>query len=237
MGLREARQNSEPCASQNEWDRASAAACFSCRVPSRERLIAGGDSIQAIGTMACGSAQNSQRPGRHGLGRLGPACEPFFMLKVGELFGDGDVDELVQRDTLSLREILSNLSNRWHETKREFADRGFWGINWHGLYPLLGLPFSSSAGVKTSMLNRSADSRKSLVLLVMIAPALPLIATSRTISSSLSLDSGRYRNATKTGSAIASSASRTASVSDRDFPDARKCSARIATSRYSQASL
>jgi hypothetical protein len=59
------------------------------------------------------------------------------VLKVSELFGYGDIDELVERDTFFLREVFRNPAHRWHEPKRELGHGNLFLVGGHNfLAPL-----------------------------------------------------------------------------------------------------
>ena len=112
-----------------------------------------------------------------------------------------------------------------------FSNLSAWGNSY------LRISRRKAFGVRTAIPKRPAALRKSRRLLVTIASACPLIATSKTMSSFGSGDKGRWLTDTNTGIATDSTASITVSTSPRDLPAASRCSGRNATSRYSHTSL
>ena len=65
-----------------------------------------------------------------------------------KFFSHGNVNELVERNALTLRDLLGHLANRWHESERKFTHDDLLLVCGHGL-PLFFNSLSSSAGVST----------------------------------------------------------------------------------------
>jgi len=53
------------------------------------------------------------------------------MLEMHKLLCHGNIDELIERDTLFKRKILGYPPHGWHEPEREFTDYAFPLIRWH----------------------------------------------------------------------------------------------------------
>src|SRR5271166_4834053 len=140
------------------------------------------------------------------------------------LFCHGDSDPLVQRHAVLLGQTLGGLLNGQGKLQ---------GI---GSFTHRLTFFSSSAGLRTEMPNRSPASTKSPALYVTKASAWPLTAASSTISSFGSRDWGRQRKCSSTGSIKAASSARNSSISSGASPCARRCSGRCKTSSYSRKS-
>jgi hypothetical protein len=72
------------------------------------------------------------------------------MLKMSELFGHGNVDELVERNAFLLREVLRYPAHGGHEPEGKLAHGDFLLTHRHKLYLLFRTLLNSSAGVNTS---------------------------------------------------------------------------------------
>jgi hypothetical protein len=57
------------------------------------------------------------------------------MLEMYQLLCHGNIDELIQRDTLFLRKIFGHPPYGWHEPEREFTDYVLPLISWHDEIP------------------------------------------------------------------------------------------------------
>lgn len=72
------------------------------------------------------------------------------MLKMSQLFGYGNVDELVERNAFLLRKVLRYSAHGGHEPKGKLAYGDFFLNHRHRLYLLIRNLLNSSAGVSTS---------------------------------------------------------------------------------------
>lgn len=95
---------------------------------------------------------------------------------------------------------------------------------------------SAAAGRRREHSNPAIPDKKCARLKVTRASALPLMAVSKTISSSGSISRGLQRNERRAGLAIAAKSSSTVPTSTLLNPDAAKCSGLVSTASYSSIS-
>src|ERR1035437_10087018 len=73
-------------------------------------------------------------------------CQPFIVLEMYQLLCNGNIDELIQRDTLFQRKIFGRPPDGWHEPEREFIDYALSLIRWHDEIPLFYKQSKSPSG-------------------------------------------------------------------------------------------
>jgi hypothetical protein len=83
------------------------------------------------------AAERSECVGDQGTRRFWAAGDPFLVLKMSELFGYGDVDELIEGYAFSRGEAFGNLAHGWHEPKGEFTDGCVLSTGRHDCYLLV----------------------------------------------------------------------------------------------------
>lgn len=81
------------------------------------------------------AVKNVQRFFDGGIRDLSPSRQPFFVLQMSKFFSHGDVNELIERNALTLRDMLRHFPDGWHKSKRKFTHDNLLLACWHLLTP------------------------------------------------------------------------------------------------------
>ena len=161
------------------------------------------------------------------IGPIDPFPKVFFRAQSREFLRYSNINQLIQSNTLRLRNTLCLFEQRRLQSKSDIASS-------HECSPWISC--QTWPGAVTRIPKLLGASLKCRVLYVTRQSALPFTAVSRTISSAGSLNIGLQRKRSRTGSITSARASSTAFVSSTVNPIRANCSALVSTASYSSIS-